>query len=641
MSGTSTTPFPLGVDVGNPNISDQTAEATFDASNEAFATLMGTQTTYMNTAVDSTQPISDWISNQQWFAESAAASPTFQGKIPTIALPMSSTAAGSPSADQMFKNFAAGDYDSVLQGMVKAWAAEGFKTQYWRPGVEMNLPSSASYSGDTASEQADWVAAFQHIYTTLHAAAAADGVNLKVIWNPGMTNYSDAGNPTETLYPGNSYVDILGIDVYGDVFPYGSPNKIYDWDKSGQELNSPNPVYDTSVQQWASDPVNLEHYYTDPASSQWSLDDSGGSALSLQDFINFAKAEGKPIAIAETGAGNTLDDDSGLTDNPTFVQWLSSTLESAGVPIEYVNIWDSDLGGNYAFSDPGDDKPLEEAAWAKYFGVQTTTSSSSTGSSSSGSTTGTPSGSTSSSTTTTGSSSGSTTTTTPTSHTLTLQMSEDYYKADAEFTVDVNGKQVGGTYSASALHSSGDGDTFVLTGNWNSGANTVQINFINDAFGGTASTDRNLYVNSIAYDGVTYKGTSATMDSNGSHTFTVGGSTATATAPADSLTLNLSEQAYQGNAEFELFIDGKQVSSPQVVSALNEASATQAFSFTGNLGAGKHTIGIDYLNADNGGSAGQRDLYINGIALNGATVFSGSKLESSNGMTTFTVTTTH
>jgi hypothetical protein len=83
------------------------------------------------------------------------------------------------------------------------------------------------------------------------------------------------------------------------------------------------------------------------------------------------------------------------------------------------------------------------------------------------------------------------------------------------------------------------------------------------------------------------------------------------------------------------------VSSPQVVSALNEASATQAFSFTGNLGAGKHTIGIDYLNADNGGSAGQRDLYINGIALNGATVFSGSKLESSNGMTTFTVTTTH
>ena len=362
------TPFPLGVDVGNPNADSPSEEAAFDANFNAFSALMGAKPQYLDQFGNQSDPISQWVGQASWNAEFVAQSPVLKNVTPVIGLPMSSTAPGSGTADQFYQAFAAGTYNFVLQGMVKAWADSGFTTQIWRPGWEMNVSSMPSYVGNDAATQADWVKAFQHISTVLHAAGQADGVNVEVMWNPNVENYSNAGNVIQTAYPGNQYVDIIGADVYGDVYPYGSPTQLYDWDKSGQVLNSPNPVYDTSVKQWAADPVNLLHYYTDPAANQWSLDGSAGHATTLQDLIDLAKSTGKPLAIAETGAGNTVDG-AGLADNPTFVQWLSQTLQQSGVPISFVNIWDTNAGGNYEFSNASDGKPLEAAAWAKYFGA--------------------------------------------------------------------------------------------------------------------------------------------------------------------------------------------------------------------------------------------------------------------------------
>jgi hypothetical protein len=652
MSASSSTPFPLGVFVGAANLDDSGAEASFDAANNSFDSLMGTQPAFMNTYIDPAQPIDAWIDNAGFSAASLAASPTAKGVIPAIELPMVSTASGSPSADQMYKNFAAGDYDNVLQGMVQAYASAGYMTQYWRPGVEMNMSSTPGFVGGDPSEQADWIAAFQHIYTVLHAAASNDGVNLKVVWNPGTDNGSDVGNATQTLYPGSQYVDVIGADTYGDVYPFTYNSGIYDWDKSGQQLNSSNPVYDYSLQQWASDPVNLEHYYTDPASDQWSLDGSGGSALSLQNIIDFAKSQGKPIAIGETGAGNTSDG-AGVSDNPTFVQWLSSTLENSGVTVDYVSIWDANANGNYAFSEGSDGKPQEAAAWAQYFGAQ---SGSTSGGSTSGTSTSGSSGSGSSGSGTSGSgssdsnSSGSTTVSTSADtgssssgggDTLALQISEDYGNGDAQFTVAVDGQQVGGDYTASTLNSSGDAGTFLLTGDWGSGTHNVQVSFINDSYGGTPGTDRNLYVDSIGYNGTTYAGTNAALFGNSTDTFAVGGNTPAAYGPADTLTVNLSEDAYGGDAQFVLYIDGKAVTTPQSVTALQNQNASEAFGYTGNLGAGPHTVGVAFVNDAYAGSPSEdRNLYINGITLNGSSVFSGVQAQDSNGVANFTINAT-
>jgi hypothetical protein len=230
-----------------------------------------------------------------------------------------------------------------------------------------------------------------------------------------------------------------------------------------------------------------------------------------------------------------------------------------------------------------------------------------------------------------------TATTQPTTDTILLNLSESNRDGDAAFTVAVNGQQVGGTYTAHALNASGDAGTVSLTGNWGSGVNDVQVSFINQAWG------RDLYVNSIAENGVTYAGTSgALLTAGSSETFDVGATTPKAAAPADTLTLDLSEDAWKGNALFDIYVDGKRVTSPQVVSALHDASQTQSFTLTGNWGAGTHTIGVSCVNHAYGGAPSEaRDVYIDGATLNGSAVFGGSNTPVMSGVGAFTVVTTH
>ena len=68
-------------------------------------------------------------------------------------------------------------------------------------------------------------------------------------------------------------------------------------------------------------------------------------------------------------------------------------------------------------------------------------------------------------------------------------------------------------------------------------------------------------------------------------------------------------------------------------------NATQAFSFSGNFGAGTHTIGVGFVNDAYISSGQDRNLYINGVTLNGSTVFSGVQGQYSNGVSNFAVTT--
>jgi Ca-dependent carbohydrate-binding module xylan-binding len=115
------------------------------------------------------------------------------------------------------------------------------------------------------------------------------------------------------------------------------------------------------------------------------------------------------------------------------------------------------------------------------------------------------------------------------SDTLVLSISEDAYangdgtsdaNGDAAFTVSVDGKQLAGTFCATASHSAGASQNFTLKGDWAPGAHTVTVAFLNDAWGGTTSTDRNLYVNDVTYDGTDTK-QSAALRSTGSQTFSV------------------------------------------------------------------------------------------------------------------------
>ncbi len=107
------------------------------------------------------------------------------------------------------------------------------------------------------------------------------------------------------------------------------------------------------------------------------------------------------------------------------------------------------------------------------------------------------------------------------SDTLVLKVSEDAYQGDAQFTVSVDGQPTGGILTATTAHASGGSDTIKVLGNWARGPHTVTVDFLNDAWGGTPDTDRNLYVDSATYDGATVSGAAAALTSSGPQTFSV------------------------------------------------------------------------------------------------------------------------
>jgi hypothetical protein len=107
---------------------------------------------------------------------------------------------------------------------------------------------------------------------------------------------------------------------------------------------------------------------------------------------------------------------------------------------------------------------------------------------------------------------------------MVLNVSEDAYQGDAQFTVSVDGKQLGGTFTAAASHAAGASQNLTFKGDFGSGQHAVSVNFLNDAYGGSAATDRNLYVNGITYGGVA-TGQSGVLFSTGPMAFTVSGGT--------------------------------------------------------------------------------------------------------------------
>lgn len=90
--------------------------------------------------------------------------------------------------------------------------------------------------------------------------------------------------------------------------------------------------------------------------------------------------------------------------------------------------------------------------------------------------------------------------------TLVLQLQQDAYQGSAQYTVSIDGTQVARVQTASATRASGLFDTLTVQADLAPGNHTVAVNFLNDAYAGTPSTDRNLFVASGTYNGVSIPG---------------------------------------------------------------------------------------------------------------------------------------
>lgn len=229
-----------------------------------------------------------------------------------------------------------------------------------------------------------------------------------------------------------------------------------------------------------------------------------------------------------------------------------------------------------------------------------------------------------------------------------LTISQDAYLGNAQYLVFVDGKQVGGVLEASALRSSGVTDTLTIKGDFGPGAHQVTVKYVNDARNVVAldnSQDRNLYVHSVAYNGALVSDTRTNMFSNGASTFAVAANAASTTGSftlgsgPDTLTLKIAQDAYVGNARYQVFVDGKQVGGTFEALASRRDGASDTVTLKGDWGSGAHDIAIKYVNdARNAADTTfvqDRNLYVNGVTYNGVVVSDTRTNMFSNGTSTF------
>lgn len=272
------------------------------------------------------------------------------------------------------------------------------------------------------------------------------------------------------------------------------------------------------------------------------------------------------------------------------------------------------------------------------------------------------------------------------SDTITLKMAEDQAQGeDAAFTVNVDGQQIGGLQTARAAQSSGQTEEFTFNGDWAPGSHDVTVTFANNFIYPGQSGDRNLYVDGVTYNGQTisdsktgiyqsplFPPNSTNGNNFGNAVFRVNDTTSIpsgagptqTTSPgavsvgsgADTLKLGMAEDAYQGDAQFTVSVDGKQIGGTLTTTALITHGQSQEFDIHGDFGSGGHSVSISFVNDRIGdfypaGTPGlppqgqwavdttDRNLYVTGVTLNGGAPASGTPWEfSSDGSKDFWVT---
>jgi Ca2+-binding RTX toxin-like protein len=129
--------------------------------------------------------------------------------------------------------------------------------------------------------------------------------------------------------------------------------------------------------------------------------------------------------------------------------------------------------------------------------------------------------------------------------TLVLKVAQDFWMGAAKYAVLVNGVQVGGTLTASALRTSGTADTVTINGDWGSTLK-LTVRFLND-FGSTGG-DRNLYLLGTSLNGTDLKVTAPFY-----HT---GGRDFTLTKPAVGLPAPTYAVVAEGDANANTLVGG-------------------------------------------------------------------------------------
>jgi hypothetical protein len=194
---------------------------------------------------------------------------------------------------------ATGAYDSYFVTLGQALVAYGEANADLRLGWEFN-DTRYPWTATTPASEADFAAYFAHI---VRALRTVPGENFKFVWNPAAKAFVTGPAAVEATYPGNAFVDYIGLDIY--------------------DTTSAIPAT--------------------PASS-WNH-----TVLALTAAENFAVTKGKPLAIAEWGLQPPSIN--GLGDDPLFIKSMIDWMANPANNVAYESYYNYNLatitGGKY------------------------------------------------------------------------------------------------------------------------------------------------------------------------------------------------------------------------------------------------------------------------------------------------------
>jgi len=190
-----------------------------------------------------------------------------------LGVPMIPTDHGSPVGS--LSGGASGAHDEQFKTLARTLVGYGQGNALLRLGWEFNA-SWYPWAVSDPQSAAQYAAYFRHIVTAMRSIS---GASFRFVWNP-----TPGSSPVDLslAYPGDAYVDYVGLDVYDQV-----------WDV-------------------AQDPTDAWRYYvTENFGLRW--------------LSSFADAHHRPLAIPEWGLA-IRSDGHGLADDPTFVADMGTWL---------------------------------------------------------------------------------------------------------------------------------------------------------------------------------------------------------------------------------------------------------------------------------------------------------------------------
>ena len=209
--------------------------------------------------------------------------------VPIIPTNSSGTAVGTLAQG------ATGAFNSYFVTLAQTLVAGGQSNAYLRLGWEFD-GSWMAWAATTPSAEASFASYFQQIVTAMRSVP---GEQFRFVWDPDAGAFTEAGYSVAAAYPGNAYVDVIGLDAYD--------------------------------QSWATPqtPTNAWSSTTLPA---------------LTAAQQFASANGKPLAFCEWGV-TIRSDGHGLGDDPYYINQMVSWMQSPSNDVTYESYFDADSGG--------------------------------------------------------------------------------------------------------------------------------------------------------------------------------------------------------------------------------------------------------------------------------------------------------